>query len=72
MNLNYNHYDDKDIAIAFDCYKEKGKLKEIGFTYDPEKKEWSIPLSTEVHQKIIQCGFKINRMIDHTKKIRSI
>ena len=72
MTLNYNHYADKDVAIAFDCYAEKDILKGLGFSWVAEKKEWHAPLTGQLHKSLLAAGIKPNRMIDHTKTKREI
>ena len=72
MTLNYNHYSDKDIAVAFDCYDKKDTLKELGFSWVAEKKEWHAPLNEQLHKSLVAAGIKPSRIIDHTKTKREI
>jgi dihydroxyacetone kinase-like predicted kinase len=63
----YIHFADKDIIKVVDGFAIKDTLKDLGFTFDAETKDWVAPLTQDMHKTMIAKGLKMNRFIDKTK-----
>ena len=68
----YIHEADKDTVKVIDGFAIKDSLKNLGFSFDAETKNWTAPLTQEMHKALIANGLKMNRFIDKTKTTRSI
>ena len=68
----YIHESDKDTIKVINGFAIKDMLKNLGFSFDPDTKDWVAPLTQDMHKALLADGLKMNRFVDKTKTTRSI